>query len=31
MHPGDDTETVLGRWGFSAADVTALQDAGVVV
>jgi alpha-methylacyl-CoA racemase len=31
MHAGDDTETVLGRWGFDPAEVARLRDAGAVL
>jgi alpha-methylacyl-CoA racemase len=31
MHPGNDTEDVLGRWGFDPAEVTRLRDAGAVL
>jgi alpha-methylacyl-CoA racemase len=31
MHPGDDTEAVLGRWGFDADDVAKLRAAGAVL
>jgi hypothetical protein len=31
MHPGDDTDTVLARWGFDRAEVARLRDAGAVL
>jgi alpha-methylacyl-CoA racemase len=31
MHPGDETESVLGRWGFEAKEVVRLRDLGVVL
>ncbi len=30
-HPGDSTVATLAGWGFDAAEVTKLQDAGVLV
>jgi alpha-methylacyl-CoA racemase len=31
MHPGDDTETVLGRWGFDTGEVEKLRDTAAVL
>ncbi|MGH9014842.1 MAG: CaiB/BaiF CoA transferase family protein [Acidimicrobiia bacterium] len=31
MHAGDDTEAVLGRWGFDPAEVARLREAGAVL
>jgi alpha-methylacyl-CoA racemase len=31
MHPGDDTEAVLGRWGFEPKEVARLRDLGAVL
>lgn len=31
MHPGDDTEDVLARWGFSSDDVARLRETGAVL
>ncbi len=31
MHPGDDTEAVLGRWGFDSAEVEKLRATGAVL
>jgi alpha-methylacyl-CoA racemase len=31
MHPGDDTEAVLGRWGFEPDEVAKLRAAGAVL
>jgi alpha-methylacyl-CoA racemase len=31
MHPGDDTEAVLGRWGFAPNEVARLRDLDAVL
>jgi hypothetical protein len=31
MHAGDDTDAVLGRWGFDPAEVARLRGAGAVL
>jgi hypothetical protein len=31
MHPGDDTASVLGQWGFEPAEVEKLRATGAVL